>query len=300
MKKLKIYGVYLTYTDLAIFRRNLTIALVFVFCLTQLSGCGVIYKQLAIDGPPRNDIDVSKIHDAVPKVEPLHPYGTRDYVLGGRHYRVLKSAKGYVKQGYASWYGSKFHGNETSTQERFNLYSMTAASPHLPLPTYVQVTNLRNGKKVIVKVNDRGPFHSNRILDLSYAAAKKLDFVGRGVVLVKVVAIDPKTWNSKKSSTNGPHDADAKGSAKERFLTESAPFISDPETLLQIGAFAKLDNAKQILSRVSKLISKPVYIEHKNDLYCVQVGPLASTTQGKKLKQYLEQNGFKTVTIVKE
>jgi rare lipoprotein A len=178
-------------------RRNVAVVFMFAFCLTQLSGCGVTGKAPThhTDGPPSVDIvNVEKISDAVPRVEPYHPYGTRNYVVGGRSYSVLKNAKGYVKSGYASWYGSKFHGRHTSTQERFNLYGMTAASRELPLPSYAKVTNLRNGKTVVVRVNDRGPFHSKRILDLSYAAAKKLDFVDRGTAPVKIEVIDPKAW----------------------------------------------------------------------------------------------------------
>lgn len=274
-------------------RRNVTTVLVFAFCLTQLSGCGVLTRKLAsYDGPPAKNFDETKIHDAVPKAEPLHPYGTKDYVLGGRHYHVLKSSKGYVKRGNASWYGSKFHGQETSTQERFSLYGMTAASPHLPLPTYVQVTNLRNGKKVVVRVNDRGPFCANRILDLSYGAAKKLGFAEEGVAPVEVRAIDPKTW----AKDNHSHTNKTQYASNDKELSKSKPTKS--QVFLQLGAFTELDNAKKLSNKVNELTDRKVHIEHKSDLYRVQIGPLASSSLGDKLKDFLEQHGFENVTIV--
>ncbi len=269
-------------------RRNFVVVCIFIFCLTQLSGCSFIGgTHKGIDGPPKVDIDVTKISDAVPKVEPYHPYGTRDYVVGGRHYHVLKTSKGYIKRGYASWYGSNFHGNHTSTQERFNLYGMTAASPELPLPSYVQVTNLRNGKTVVVRVNDRGPFHSNRILDLSYAAAKKLGFVDHGTAPVKIVAIDPKTWE--------------KGSAAQYAASKpksTKKYAKSSETYLQVGAFSQLNNAKQLSNKIAKLIDKPTKINQSDNLYRVQVGPLACATQGDQLKQLLEENGVDKVVVV--
>lgn len=269
--------------------------LAIVFCFTQLSGCGVVGKgsnsrlfPSSYDGPPDIDIETSRLHDAVPKVEPLHPYGTRDYVVNGRRYHVLKTAKGYVKRGYASWYGSKFHGQETSTQEIFNLYGMTAASPELPLPSYAQVTNLHNGKKVIVRINDRGPFCSNRVLDLSYAAAKKLGFGDRGVVPVKIVGIDPKTWS--KTEIHLP--------SKEVRVASSSQQAKDSHVFLQVGAFTQINNAKELSARLNKITDKPVQISHKTDLYRVQIGPLVSSSQSDKLKLVLEKHGFENVTVV--
>ncbi|MBU0744110.1 MAG: septal ring lytic transglycosylase RlpA family protein [Gammaproteobacteria bacterium] len=279
------------YSSTVVLRRDVAAILVFAFCLTQLSGCGVVkQKTPGYDGPPKIDVDPSRVRDAVPRVEPLHPYGTKDYVLKGRHYKVLKSSKGYVKRGYASWYGSKFHGLETSTQERFNLYGMTAASPELPLPSYVQVTNLRNGKKVVVRVNDRGPFYGNRILDLSYAAAKKLGFADHGVAPVKIVAIDPKTW-AKDNAVNKPQYA-----SKDKELPQ--PNLNKSQIFLQLGAFAQLDNAKILSSKVNKIIDRPINIEHKSDLYRVKIGPLASSSQSDQLKSLLEQHGFEDITVI--
>lgn len=258
--------------------RSFTVFGVFIFCLTQLSGCSFInrsYKSIGVDGPPDIEIDTSKVSDAVPRSEPYHPYhnGNRDYVVAGRRYKVLKNSKGYIKTGYASWYGSKFHGNLTSTQERYNLYGMTAASTELPLPSYVQVTNLRNGKQVIVRVNDRGPFHSKRILDLSYMAAKKLDFIDDGVAPVKIVAIDPKTWNKKIDNKKEIH--------------------------LQAGAFTNLENAEKASAKIAKLSDMTTYIKHNHSLYRVQIGPI-DADQSDRLKLLLEKNGLNHVVVARK
>ena len=170
--------------------RNLNLAIVILFG-TLLSGCCFLSKPTH-DGKPDFDFDASKIPDAIPKYEPLNPTCNSNYSQDGHRYHVLKSAKGFHKSGIASWYGTMFHKNYTSTGDRFNLYAMTAASTTLPLPSCVKVTNLENGKHVIVRVNDRGPFRKNRILDLSYAAAKKLGYAETGTAKVDVQVITVK------------------------------------------------------------------------------------------------------------
>ena len=173
-------------------------------CLS-LMACSFTSNQ---DGAPRANINVSKIPNAVPRAEPKSQTGNpASYRVFGKTYYVMDSAKGYVQRGIASWYGTKFHGRKTSSGEIYNMYKMTAAHTKLPLPTYVQVTNLKNGRKIIVKVNDRGPFHSNRIIDLSYVAAKKLGIIATGTGLVEVRSIDPKTWR-KGSTRTKPTPAD--------------------------------------------------------------------------------------------
>jgi rare lipoprotein A len=154
-----------------------------------------------------SDEDASNTPDAVPKSEAKSTYGNpKHYVVNGKHYNVLKNANGYNKVGYASWYGNQFHGHLTSSHEAYNMYSMTAASTTLPIPTYVKVTNLENGRSVVVKVNDRGPFRSDRIIDLSYAAAKKLGYSSKGTALVRVTAIDanPSSKETKLAQNAKP------------------------------------------------------------------------------------------------
>jgi rare lipoprotein A len=263
-------------------RTNATIIWIFLFCLTQLSGCSFIGRKFSrADGAPSVNIDASKIPDAVPRVEHRSKYGNNDYAVEGRRYHVLKSAKGYNKVGYASWYGTKFHGRYTSTNERYNLFTMTAASPELPLPTYVQVTNLSNGRKVIVKVNDRGPFRCNRILDLSYVAAKKLGYVGHGTAKVRVVAIDPKAWNSSKNSSH------------------SQKHTSSAAIYLQVGAYTKLTSAENQVAKVKQLTSQSVRIKHQGKLYRVQVGPFTDTDSCDHAKQLFVQHGYNHLLVVK-
>lgn len=161
-----------------------------------LSGCMSHHKK---DGPPPFHVDASKIPNAVPKPEPLSRIGNKPtYTVRGTTYHVLPSRKNYTAIGIASWYGTLFHNHRTSNGERYNMLAMTAAHRTLPLPTYVRVTNLENGQRIIVKVNDRGPFKPNRIIDLSFAAAKKLGIAGRGTALVEVKALDPSAHRRKR------------------------------------------------------------------------------------------------------
>jgi rare lipoprotein A len=151
------------------------------------------------DYGPDAVVDVSHVKDAVPKVEALSRGGNRsEYEVLGKVYSVMSSAKGFKEQGGASWYGKKFHGYKTANGDKYDMYGMSAAHKSLPIPTYLRVTNLANDQQVIVRVNDRGPFHKGRIIDLSYAAAAKLDMLDKGTAQVAIEAIDPTTFNAKK------------------------------------------------------------------------------------------------------
>ena len=142
--------------------------------------------------PPRPSVDPHAVPDAVPRAEPRATRGNPPfYEVFGQRYVVLPSAEGHVEQGVASWYGPDFHGKSTSMGERYDMYAMTAAHPTLPLPAYVRVTNLQNGRSVVVRVNDRGPFKKNRVIDLSYAAALRLDMVRDGTAMVEVRTVGP-------------------------------------------------------------------------------------------------------------
>lgn len=166
-------------------------------CAMVLVGCGGSPKKSSTPSKGSDTYPPSKlsaIPDAKPRAEPRSRYGNpKSYVVLGKRYHTLPTSAGFVERGHASWYGRKFHGRRTSSGEKYNMYAMTAAHKRLPLPSYVQVTNLSNGKRVVVKVNDRGPFHGNRVIDLSYTAAHKLDLVKHGTAMVEVRAIDPKT-----------------------------------------------------------------------------------------------------------
>lgn len=221
------------------------------------------------DGAPDGAFDASGIPDAVPKAEPPSPYGNPDsYVVFGERYHVLDDADGFRQRGRASWYGTKFHGRRTSSGEAYDMYAMTAAHKTLPLPTYVRVTNLDNDRSVIVRVNDRGPFHDGRIIDLSYAAALKLDLVSTGTAPVEVVAIDPEAFHARKSGTD----------------TATAPAEPLPggPVFVQLGAFSNADNALDLKGTLEAAGFRPVTISPRTNggagdgLFRVRLGPFAA------------------------
>jgi len=168
------------------------IALVlFVF----LAGCGSsprpggYYKD---DGPPeRPPANLERVADALPRAEPLHKFANRPYTALGQQYLPMTSVQPFRQRGLASWYGKRYHGQKTSSGEVYDMYAMSAAHPTLPIPSYARVTNLSNGRSVVVRINDRGPFKSARVIDLSYVAAYKLGFVQAGQAQVEVEAIVP-------------------------------------------------------------------------------------------------------------
>lgn len=168
--------------------------------IALLAGCAGTGNR---DGAPDETPDLSNIDDAVPRVEPKSKYGNpKSYVVFGKRYYTKDSAIGHVERGTASWYGKKFHGRRTSSGERYDMYAMTAAHKSLPLPSYARVTNLENGRSAVVRVNDRGPFHGRRVIDLSYAAAHKLGVVRQGTALVEVRTIDPARADRPAGSEN--------------------------------------------------------------------------------------------------
>jgi rare lipoprotein A len=260
----------------------------FLLLVLGLSGCATTGHQRywqAHDGAPTENIDVSKIPDAVPKVEPRSKYGNpASYVALGRRYFVMNSAEGYHEKGIASWYGTKFHGQRTSCGEPYDLKGMTAAHRTLPLPTYVQVTNLTNHRQVIVKVNDRGPFAENRIMDLSYVAAKKLGVTARGTALVEVRAIDPR---NPQAVINKPLAPELHGK---------------PLLYLQIGAFSQQVNAVKTASLVKTWTASPVVVKagQRNGIaiYRVQIGPLPSVDNSDALYDRLKAAGLGQPIVV--
>jgi rare lipoprotein A len=258
--------------------------------LATLAGCS--FAPVTQDGAPSQDVDVSSIPNAVPKVLPRSRYGNpASYVVNGRRYYVLKSAAGYNKTGIASWYGTKFHGQLTSTREVYDMFGMTAASTELPLPTYVRVTNLENGRQIIVKVNDRGPFDKDRILDLSYAAAKKLGYQKKGTALVRVTAINPRQWIAQ-------HQAQPTSTA-----VTTTHIAHRPHIYLQIGAFADQQNAINLRERIGQYTSSNIIIKqgwsNGHRIYRVQIGPLTGVAENDHVQKVLaEQNLGRAMTVV--
>jgi len=244
------------------------------------------------DGGPRGEINVARIPNAVPRVEPQSTNGNPDsYTVLGHTYHVLHSSRGYVERGIASWYGTKFHGHTTSNGEIYSMYKMTAAHKTLPIPSYVQVTNLQNGRKVIVRINDRGPFHPNRIIDLSYVAAKKLGIASNGTGLVEVRSIDPRNW---------PPERSAPAPVKRAYR---APVTAENTLYIQAGAFASRYNAEQLKKKLDVLLPRQTvqlaYLA-SDKLYRVRIGPLPNVDVADKVAQTISNNGYPEPHVVIE
>ena len=267
-----------------------------------LTACGSLPRPAPprADGGPGYAVDVSSIPDAVPRVEPRSKYGNPEsYVVAGRRYRVMHDSRGYVERGIASWYGTKFHGRRAAMGEPYDMFAMTAAHKTLPLPTYVEVTNLENGRKVIVKVNDRGPFKANRIIDLSYAAAAKLGIHGTG--LVEIRAIDPAAWQRTQQARRAapPPQRPATHHVPEAMPKRAPPAVPapSPATLyLQIGAFAERRNAELLSRRLEPLAPGKVRIVQGENgmraLYRVHIGPLPSIEDADQMSRRLAAMGL--------
>jgi len=256
-----------------------------------LSACSVS-RYRGEDGGPQREIDVSNIPDAVPRIEAPSSNGNpQSYTVLGRTYYVMKSSKGYVERGIASWYGTKFHGHTTSNGEIYSMYKMTAAHKTLPIPSYAEVTNLSNGRKVVVRVNDRGPFHPNRIIDLSYVAAKKLGIVATGTGLVEVRAIDPRTWRREQNAAR-PVEA--------RY---HVPRNSNNVLYIQAGAFASRYNAEQFVKKLDTLLPRRnvrMSYFQTDKLYRVRIGPLSGVDEADKVAQTISDNGYPEPHVVIE
>ena len=257
-----------------------------IACLLLVAGllsCSSRNVFEARDAAPANPRDVSHVQNAVPRIEPLSRYGNpASYVVYGKRYYTLGSSAGYRERGHASWYGTKFHGRRTSSGEPYDMYAMTAAHKTLPLPSYVEVTNLVNGRSVIVRVNDRGPFHQGRIIDLSYAAAVKLGMLGSGTTRVEVRAISPGTPEPRP----GPEP-----------LQAIAPTAAGEKPVyLQVGAFANRDNAERLRSSLKGKDVGAVRIIQADTgggtFFKVQVGPLNDTGEADRVAQMLKPLGL--------
>ena len=233
------------------------------------------------DGGHR-DIDVSGLPDAVPK--PHHgKVKAAPYSLFGKTYYPLAKAAGYRRQGVASWYGIKFHGHKTANGEVYNMYAMTAAHKTLPLPSYARVTNTQNGRSVVVRVNDRGPFHGDRLIDLSWAAAKKLGYHKKGVAKVIVEGISPSASVAKSTAVDN-----------RRAIKESSTVARNEDMLyLQVAALSSRRTATHLQKKLQGMTQKAVRIISGNDgLFRVRVGPFYSVANVEKLQQKLEKSSL--------
>jgi rare lipoprotein A len=216
------------------------------------------------DGPPASGLRAEDVADATPRVEPRARYGNHSpYEVFGRKYHVLPSSEGYYERGTASWYGTKFHGRRTSSGEPYDLHLATAAHKSLPLPTYAEVVNLDNGRRVIVKINDRGPFKDDRLIDLSYGAALRLGMADIGTARVEVRAIDPRAWDdgTRVAGTG------AAGPPAAQAADDGEP------TWLQAGAYGRREGAEELAGRLRRADLAPVSINDSDNLFRVWLGP---------------------------
>ncbi|PXX97470.1 septal ring lytic transglycosylase RlpA family protein [Halomonas sp. LBP4] len=296
-------------------------------------GSGERYA-MAGDAYPEEPPDVREVPDAVPRIEPPSRGGNRpSYEVWGKTYQVLPDARGYARQGTASWYGEKFHGYATSNGEIYDMYKMSAAHRSLPLPSFVRVTSLDNGNSVIVRVNDRGPFHSDREIDLSYAAAARLDILDRGTGRVKVEAIDVERWLAENGSAGAPSGGAAQGNGADRqaasvrvaeLAHESAAVVAPAPVAraetrpsaasdsgatehraadgrpiyLQVAALGSAESAQALKARLQDELSHPVRVASATGLHRVQVGPLAHAGQVAPVRDELRRAGFDQAFVV--
>ena len=227
----------------------------------------------AHDGAPVKSIGPEDVADAVPRADPILSAGNKSpYTVNGVSYTVLQDYGSYREQGLASWYGTKFDGHKTSNGEIFDLYAASAAHKTLPIPSYAKVTNLDNGRQVIVRVNDRGPFHSDRIIDLSYGAAVKLGYMEKGTARVEVQVVDVTGVDDRRGTIGGDY----------RFL--------------QLGAYGSQASAESLRDELASILSVPAFVSPvqsgANFLYRVRVGPVADNTELLTVQQQLEAGGY--------
>jgi rare lipoprotein A len=257
-----------------------------VLVLLLIGGCsgprgGGYYQD---DGPHARPRDVSRTPDAVPRAEPRSAGGNKPYVVFKKRYHPLPTAAGYRERGVASWYGKKFHGKRTSNGEQYDMYAMSAAHKTLPLPSYVRVRNLENGNTAIVRVNDRGPFLHNRLIDLSYAAAARLGIVGTGTGLVEIEGIDP-------------------GAPALATVADSRPVGgAKPSLYVQAGAFTDPDNAERLRARLAQARFSPVRIVRESragqTFHRVRIGPVASVEESDRIIDGVARAGIADDAIV--
>ncbi len=278
--------------------------------LTTLIGCSSGPFQRG-DSAPNVHVNVDAIPNPIPRHEPLSRYGNPDsYTVLGKTYKTLDNNKGFVERGIASWYGTKFHGRRTSSGENYNMYAMTAAHKSLPLPTYVEVTNLDNGRQIIVKVNDRGPFHEGRIIDLSYAAAIKLGTNKTGTGRVEIRAIDPSNPTAHRGKPATPTVTLQAITAPTAIIATATESVAQqaianpvaPNLYLQVGAFSSRSNAETLRSRLSNVAGNPIHIfagdNPSQPIFRVRIGPLVNDLAAQQLATRLISQGINNASVI--
>lgn len=263
--------------------------------------------SMSQDRGPQTDVDVSDVVNAVPRYEEPRRAGNKSpYTVWGKKYWVMEhaSADGYVETGIASWYGRKFHGHRTSNGEIYDMYKMSAAHKSLPLPSYARVTNLDNGRSVIVRVNDRGPFHEDRLIDLSWAAAKKLDFLGSGTARVEVASITVEPDGSMTLAGNPwPEGSTPTPASRKAEAPSGEPEAPSGEALfVQLGSFSRVAPARQLEQAVRQRTGDPVRVRQittaSGEFHRVQVGPFGDPLTAERAMERLASEGFPQAMVL--
>lgn len=261
------------------------------------------------DRAPSGDFDASGLSDAQPRFEAPRRAGNQSpYTVWGKSYRVMDSNEGYVERGLASWYGEKFHGHTTSNGEIFDMYAMSAAHKSLRIPGYAQVTSLENGRSVIVRVNDRGPFHDDRLIDLSYAAAKKLGFHNRGTARVEVAAITVEPDGSMTLAGDpfvpggGQSDPVVQSIGQLPAQDSSLVRLEQRSLFVQLGSFGNRETARTLQARAQGAVDNPVRVREittdNGRFHRVQVGPFDSEQAARQAQTIFESRGFGDTAVL--
>lgn len=270
--------------------RILIIVLAALLSMLLVLGCASPQSPVVRDGGPDRPVDLSHVREPVPGPVVHTRAGNKNpYTVLGKTYHLIEDESRYKERGEASWYGTKFHGRKTANGETYDMYAITAAHKTLPIPSYVRVTNLNNNRSLVVRVNDRGPFHGGRIIDLSYAAAQRLGFADSGVAPVEVEII--VTGDQPPAPLEAERDSPRQAA-------------EEPETLfLQVGAFSSEAAARAQAERVTELTDLAVTINPlvaNTTLYRVRVGPLASDLQMQQLQEQLRKGSVTQAHIVRD
>lgn len=276
--------------------------LLLVICLALICyGCAPVSQQRPPerqpdfddirDSAPARPVDTSHVPDAIPRHEVRTIAGNKNpYTVLGKTYHLIEDERSYKERGKASWYGKKFHGRRTSNGEIYDMYAMTAAHKTLPIPSYVRVTNVANGRSTVVRVNDRGPFHADRIIDLSYAAAQRLGILNAGTGLVDVEIVLPSDAAPAANNQQG--------------LNQITPGSElPPNTYLQLGAFSSEASARQFAADVGRRLSHPVILSRSQSgkvVYRVRVGPLADARQMQDARDQIQELNIPQPHVVYE
>jgi len=303
-----------------------------LFLISACSSNSGRYQQKHDSTPSRLPTS-SELYDATPRAEAQSRGGNKNYQVRGKHYQVLKSAKNFTQTGIASWYGRKFHGHLTSNGEIYDMYAMSAAHKNLPLPTYLKVVNNQNGRSVIVRVNDRGPFHQDRIIDLSYSAAYKLDMLKTGTANVTITAITDfsangiaKLSNSSDKNTKITPLAQAKNATSVSVFPDTlikntqksvnttpvnvanidtslaantAPVLANNASYIQVFASNSATQAKKLANALTALHQQETQLEQINGIFRVLVGPISEQDDLANVLLSIKENGYPNAFIRK-